>query len=89
MSTAIYDSSLLTKIRQQKANYVFSKELAAVAATNPGIVRTIGGGQNGNPSQEVVVDVKMGCSACNAAQFVNSPLGNTRGGQCTCGSTTF
>jgi len=85
MSTAIYDSSLLTKIRQQKAMSVFSNEIAAAAAANPSVVRSIGGGQNGNTSQEVVVDVKLGCSACNST----TAMGNNRGGQCTCGSTTF
>ena len=85
MSTAIYDSSLLTKIRERKTNYVFSNEIAVAAAANPGIVRSIGGGQNGNTSQEVVVDVKLGCTACNST----TALGNNRGGQCTCGSTTF
>lgn len=87
MPTAIYDSSLLTQKRQQMAMRKFKTDLAAAALANPNIVRSLGAGQNGNPSQEAVLDANLGCSPCQLAAQGLDIMGNTRGTGCTCTAT--
>ncbi len=76
MPTAIFDSSLLTKQRQQKANYTYSNTVNQT--TVPGTVRSV---TTNNPSQEVLIDVRLGACRCNA------PIDPRNG--CTCGPTNF
>jgi hypothetical protein len=78
MSATNYDSSLITKYRRDKAVYTFARD-ATIAQNNNTSLRTVGGGNNANTSQEVVAQKKIGACRC-----INpySPQ-NT----CTCGGT--
>ncbi len=84
MSTAVFDSSLLTLRRQQQALATFRSQLAAAAIENPNQVRSLSAGQNGNPSQVVIINANIGCSVCNS--FTNT-MGNNRNSGCSCTAT--